>query len=34
MKKTRSAGGMVTNDEGEVLVVSQHGKAPVTVGGR
>ncbi len=25
MKKTRSAGGVVTNDEGEVLVVSQRG---------
>ena len=25
MKKTRSAGGVVTNDEGKVLVVSQHG---------
>jgi 8-oxo-dGTP pyrophosphatase MutT (NUDIX family) len=25
MRKTRSAGGVVTNDEGEVLVVSQHG---------
>ena len=25
MKKTRSAGGVVTNGEGEVLVVSQHG---------
>ena len=25
MKKTHSAGGVVTNDEGEVLVVSQHG---------
>jgi len=25
MKKTHSAGGVVTNDKGEVLVVSQHG---------
>jgi ADP-ribose pyrophosphatase YjhB (NUDIX family) len=25
MKKTHSAGGVVTNDEGKVLVVSQHG---------
>ena len=25
MKKTHSAGGVVTNSEGEVLVVSQHG---------
>jgi ADP-ribose pyrophosphatase YjhB (NUDIX family) len=25
MKKTSSAGGVVTNDEGKVLVVSQHG---------
>jgi ADP-ribose pyrophosphatase YjhB (NUDIX family) len=25
MKTTRSAGGVVTNDEGKVLVVSQHG---------
>jgi 8-oxo-dGTP pyrophosphatase MutT (NUDIX family) len=25
MKKTRSAGGVVTNDDGEVLVVSQRG---------
>ena len=25
MKKTRSAGGVVTNGEGKVLVVSQHG---------
>jgi ADP-ribose pyrophosphatase YjhB (NUDIX family) len=25
MKKTYSAGGVVTNDEGKVLVVSQHG---------
>ena len=25
MKKTQSAGGVVTNDEGKVLVVSQHG---------
>jgi 8-oxo-dGTP pyrophosphatase MutT (NUDIX family) len=25
MEKTHSAGGVVTNDEGEVLVVSQHG---------
>jgi ADP-ribose pyrophosphatase YjhB (NUDIX family) len=25
MKRTRSAGGVVTNDEGKVLVVSQHG---------
>jgi 8-oxo-dGTP pyrophosphatase MutT (NUDIX family) len=27
MKKTRSAGGVVTNDEGEVLVVSQRGRS-------
>jgi ADP-ribose pyrophosphatase YjhB (NUDIX family) len=27
MKKTRSAGGVVLNDEGEVLVVSQRGKS-------
>src|ERR1700676_3905619 len=27
MKKTRSAGGVVTNNEGEVLVVSQRGRA-------
>jgi ADP-ribose pyrophosphatase YjhB (NUDIX family) len=25
MKKTRSAGGVVTNEEGKVLVVNQHG---------
>jgi len=25
MRKTRSSGGVVTNDKGEVLVVSQHG---------
>jgi ADP-ribose pyrophosphatase YjhB (NUDIX family) len=25
MKKTRSAGGVVTNDRGDVLVVNQHG---------
>ena len=25
MRKTRSAGGVVTNDEGKVLVVNQHG---------
>ena len=25
MKRTRSAGGVVTNDQGQVLVVSQHG---------
>jgi ADP-ribose pyrophosphatase YjhB (NUDIX family) len=27
MKKTHSAGGVVTNDEGEVLVVSQRGRS-------
>ena len=27
MKKTRSAGGVVTNNEGEVLVVSQRGRS-------
>jgi len=27
MKKTRSAGGVVTNDKGEVLVVSQRGQS-------
>jgi ADP-ribose pyrophosphatase YjhB (NUDIX family) len=27
MKKTRSAGGVVTNDKGEVLVVSQRGRS-------
>jgi ADP-ribose pyrophosphatase YjhB (NUDIX family) len=27
MKKTRSAGGVVTNDAGEVLVVSQRGRS-------
>jgi ADP-ribose pyrophosphatase YjhB (NUDIX family) len=27
MKKTRSAGGVVINDEGQVLVVSQRGKS-------
>jgi 8-oxo-dGTP pyrophosphatase MutT (NUDIX family) len=27
MKKTRSAGGVVLNDEGEVLVVSQRGRS-------